>query len=60
MLEVQLLLRHGLGRDDMSRDMTLEDVGDTEFELVGVLSRERVGVVTVGLGHCFGGQLGCW
>lgn len=53
MLEIQLLLGHGLGRDDMSRDMTLEDVSDTKFELVGVLSRERVGVVTVGLRHGF-------
>lgn len=31
MFKVEAALRHGLGRDDMASDVTLDDLGDTKF-----------------------------
>lgn len=55
-LEHQLPLGHRLWRDDMTRDMTLEHIRDTEFEFVRMLSRQGVRVVAIGLRHGFDEQ----
>ena len=42
MLKIKLLLRNRLWSNNMSGDVTLEDICNTQFNIVGVLSHHRV------------------
>ena len=45
MLEIEFPLRNRLWRDDMTGDVTLKDVGDTQFDIVGMLSHHGIRAV---------------
>ena len=42
MFKIQPPLGYRLGWNDMASDVTLEDVGDTEFDIICMLPRQRI------------------